>query len=68
MLGNLTIKSKLLMLAFLTIVGIALIVSIESIYSIKEFSKKNVEKYKKEAYEKKRGRTQKLCIISYENS
>ncbi|PHO09965.1 chemotaxis protein [Malaciobacter canalis] len=53
MLGNLTIKSKLLLLAFLTILGIALIVSIESIYSIKEFSKQNVEKYKKEAYDKK---------------
>ncbi|AXH10516.1 chemotaxis protein [Malaciobacter halophilus] len=53
MLGNLTIKSKLLILAFLTIFSVAIIVSIESIYSVKKLSNENVEKYKKEAYAKK---------------
>ncbi|RXJ99624.1 chemotaxis protein [Arcobacter sp. CECT 8986] len=53
MLGKISIKAKLLVLAFLTIVILAFIISMESIVSINKFSKTSVENYKKEAYAKK---------------
>ncbi|AXX93170.1 chemotaxis protein [Malaciobacter molluscorum LMG 25693] len=53
MLAKISIKTKLLVLAFLTIVVIAFIISMESILSINKFSNKSIENYKKEAYAKK---------------
>ncbi|WP_121628012.1 cache domain-containing protein [Poseidonibacter antarcticus] len=53
MFSNISIKVKLLLLALITIVFISLSIAIDSIYSINQFSDQNVEKYKKNAYEKK---------------
>ncbi len=53
MLGKVSIKAKLLLLALISIFTVALIVSVEAIYSINKLSKQNVEKYKEQAYAKK---------------
>jgi len=53
MFSNISIKVKLLILALFTIVLVSLSISIESIYSINQFSQENVEKYKKDSYAKK---------------
>ncbi|MFY9073882.1 cache domain-containing protein [Malaciobacter mytili] len=53
MLGKVSIKAKLLLLALISIFTVALIVSFESIYSINKLSKQNVEDYKEQAYAKK---------------
>ena len=53
MFSNISIKVKLLLLALTTIVLISLSIAITSIYSINKFSHDNVEKYKKDSYDKK---------------
>ena len=53
MLSNISIKTKLLLLALITIVIVSLSIAINSIYSINKFSSNNIEKYKNEAYAKK---------------
>ena len=53
MLKNISIKAKLLILALFTIVLVSISIAVESIYSIKQFSHENVEKYKKDSYAKK---------------
>jgi methyl-accepting chemotaxis protein len=53
MFKNISIKVKLLVLALCTILLVSLSVAIQSIYSINEFSHKNVDKYKKDSYAKK---------------
>ena len=53
MFTNISIKAKLLILAIITIVFVSFSIAITSIYSINEVSQENVERYKKESYEKK---------------
>ena len=53
MLSNISIKAKLLLLALFTILIVSTVVALQSIYAINHFSQENIEKYKKEAYEKK---------------
>ncbi|XPV69235.1 MAG: cache domain-containing protein [Halarcobacter sp.] len=50
---NLSIKAKLLLISLFAIVIIALLTAVESIYSIKVLSKKNIEEYRTESYTKK---------------
>ena len=52
-MSNLSIKSKILILSLVTIIAISLAIAVDSILSIKKFSKKNVENFKANAYEKK---------------
>ncbi len=53
MFSNISIKGKLLLLSLTTIIIIALIITINFIYSIKKFSDQNIENFKNEAYAKK---------------
>jgi len=53
MFKNITIKSKLLLLALFTILVVSLSVAIEAIHAIGKYSDENVEQYKKEAFAKK---------------
>jgi len=49
----LSLKLKVLILSFVTIIVISFAIAIDSIYSIKSFSNESIESYKKEAYAKK---------------
>ena len=53
MLGNVSIKVKLLMLSLITIILVSLSIAINSIYSINKLSNENIIKYKEESYAKK---------------
>ncbi len=53
MLGNMSIKAKVLILSLLTIIVISVAVAINSIYSIKKFSDNSIENFKNDAYAKK---------------
>lgn len=53
MFENISIKGKVLLLSLTTIIVISLAITINSIYSIKKFSDKNIENFKNEAYAKK---------------
>ncbi|MDY0051695.1 MAG: cache domain-containing protein [Aliarcobacter sp.] len=53
MLGNMSIKSKLLLLSLITIIVVSLSIAINSIYAINQLSNENIKKYKEEAYSKK---------------
>ena len=53
MFKNLSLKLKVLILSFVTIIVISFAIAIDSIYSIKSFSNESIESYKKEAYAKK---------------
>ncbi len=53
MFNNISIKGKILFLSLITIVVVSLAIAVDSIYSIKSFSDKNIEKFKNEAYAKK---------------
>jgi len=48
-----SIKGKILILSLITIIVISVAITIDSIYSIKNFSNENIEKFKQEAYSKK---------------
>jgi methyl-accepting chemotaxis protein len=48
-----SIKGKILILSLISIIVISVAITIDSIYSIKKFSKENIEKFKEEAYVKK---------------
>ncbi|RXJ90180.1 chemotaxis protein [Arcobacter sp. CECT 8983] len=52
-MGGLSIKGKLLLISLVAIVLVVVTTEVQSIYSIKELSKKDVEKFRKEAYLKK---------------
>ena len=53
MFSNMSIKGKILILSLITIIVISVAITIDSIYSIKNFSNENIEKFKQEAYSKK---------------
>jgi len=53
MIKNITIKTKLLLLALFTILVVSFAIALESIIAIEKLSSENVEEYKKEAYAKK---------------
>jgi methyl-accepting chemotaxis protein len=53
MLGNISIKVKLLILSLATIILVSLSIAIDSIYSINKLSSENISKYKEESYGKK---------------
>jgi methyl-accepting chemotaxis protein len=53
MLGNMSIKGKLLILSLITIIVVSLLIAINSIYSINKLSNENISKYKEESYAKK---------------
>ena len=53
MFKNLSIKGKILILSLATIIIIAFAIAVDSIISIKNFSNKNVENFKNNAYAKK---------------
>ncbi|MDD3008716.1 MAG: cache domain-containing protein [Arcobacter sp.] len=53
MFSNMSIKGKILILSLITIIVISVAITIDSIYSIKKFSKDNVENFKNDAYAKK---------------
>jgi len=53
MFSNMSIKGKILILSLITIIVISVAITVDSIYSIKKFSKDNIEKFKEEAYLKK---------------
>jgi methyl-accepting chemotaxis protein len=53
MLGNVSIKGKLLILSLVTIILVSLSIAIDSIYSINKLSNENINKYKEESYSKK---------------
>ncbi|PHO16860.1 chemotaxis protein, partial [Malaciobacter molluscorum LMG 25693] len=48
---NMTIKSKLLFIIIVTIVVVATMIAIKSIYSLNSLTKENIAQYKKNAYE-----------------
>lgn len=54
MFSNISIKGKILILSLITIIVISIAIAINSIFSIKSFSDENIEKYKEEAYLKKK--------------
>jgi methyl-accepting chemotaxis protein len=51
--SKLSIKAKLIILLLCSIIAVAIVISINSILSLQQVSKENVENFKKEAYEKK---------------
>ncbi len=53
MFKNLSLKLKVLILSFVTIIAISFAIAVDAIYSIKSFSNESIESYKKEAYAKK---------------
>ncbi|MDD2291784.1 MAG: cache domain-containing protein [Aliarcobacter sp.] len=53
MFKNISIKGKILLLSLVTIIVVSIAIAVDSIYSIKSFSNKNIEKFKNEAYAKK---------------
>ena len=53
MFSNMSIKGKILILSLITIIVVSVSITIDSIYSIKKFSKENIEKFKNDAYAKK---------------
>ncbi|QKF72557.1 Cache sensor-containing MCP-domain signal transduction protein [Aliarcobacter faecis] len=53
MFKNLSLKLKVLILSFITIIVISFAIAIDAINSIKSFSNESIESYKKEAYAKK---------------
>ncbi|MBP9490692.1 MAG: cache domain-containing protein [Aliarcobacter sp.] len=53
MFKEISIKGKILILSLITIVVVSVAIAIASIYSIKEFSNKNIENFKNDAYAKK---------------
>ncbi len=53
MFQNISIKGKILLLSLVTIIVVSLAIAINAIYSIKNFSNKNIENFKNEAYAKK---------------
>ncbi|NVJ52268.1 MAG: cache domain-containing protein [Campylobacteraceae bacterium] len=52
-MGGLSIKGKLLLISLIAIVLVTITTAIQSIYSIQELSKKDVNKFREEAYLKK---------------
>lgn len=56
MFKDISIKGKILLLSLITIVIVSVAIAVDSIYSIKNFSNKNIENFKNEAYAKKRVR------------
>jgi len=53
MFKNISIKGKILFLSLITIIVVSVAIAVDSIYSIKNFSNKNIESFKNEAYAKK---------------
>ena len=53
MFKNISIKGKILLLSLVTIIIVSIAIAIDSIYSIKNFSNKNIENFKNDAYSKK---------------
>ena len=53
MFKNISIKGKILLLSLITIVIVSFAIAVDAIYSIKNFSNKNIENFKNEAYAKK---------------
>ena len=53
MFENISIKGKILFLSLVTIIVVSVAIAVDSIYSIKNFSSKNIENFKNEAYAKK---------------
>jgi methyl-accepting chemotaxis protein len=53
MFKNISIKGKILLLSLVTIIVVSFAIAVDSIYSIQKFSEKNIESFKKQAYEKK---------------
>ena len=53
MFKDISIKGKILLLSLITIVIVSVAIAVDSIYSIKNFSNKNIENFKNEAYAKK---------------
>ncbi len=53
MFKNLSLRLKVLILSFITIVAISFAIAFDAIYSIKSFSNESIENFKKEAYAKK---------------
>ena len=53
MFKDISIKGKILLLSLITIVIVSVAIAVDSIYSIKSFSNKNIENFKNEAYAKK---------------
>ena len=53
MFKEISIKGKILLLSLITIIIVSVAIAVDSIYSIKSFSAKNIENFKNEAYIKK---------------
>ena len=53
MFKNISIKGKILLLSLMTIIIVSIAIAIDSIYSIKSFSDKNIENFKNNSYAKK---------------
>ena len=53
MFKEISIKGKILLLSLITIIIVSVAIAVDSIYSIKSFSAKNIENFKNEAYVKK---------------
>ena len=53
MFKNISIKGKILLLSLMTIIIVSIAIAIDSIYSIKSFSDKNIENFKNNSYVKK---------------
>ena len=53
MLKDISIKGKILLLSLITIIIVSIAIAIDSIYSIKSFSDKNIENFKNDSYAKK---------------
>ena len=53
MFKDISIKGKILLLSLITIMIVSIAIAVDSIYSIKKFSNKNIENFKNEAYAKK---------------
>jgi methyl-accepting chemotaxis protein len=52
-LKDISIKGKILLLSLITIIIVSIAIAIDSIYSIKSFSDKNIENFKNDSYAKK---------------
>ncbi|RXK11855.1 chemotaxis protein [Halarcobacter mediterraneus] len=52
-MGALSIKGKLLIISLIVVILVTVITAVQSIYTIKELSKKDIDNFRKEAYLKK---------------
>ncbi|QDF29882.1 cache domain-containing protein [Halarcobacter anaerophilus] len=53
MFKNMSIKAKILLISLMAILVVSILISVESIYSIKKLSKEKIENFKEEAYANK---------------